>query len=1025
MSRRPQIKKHKQQIGEHMATQSRNFIQQRIYSAMQGAWNNRATTLSAVLLASSLAGAPAALAQQAGGIKGKVETQAADIAVSDVTVTASSNVMPKPRTVKTKADGSYVLPALKPGRYTLTFTSSDGTVRQTQVDVLLDQTSNVDVAFEAAPVDSTEVIQIVGSRISREGDSSLTNSLGEDVISRVPTGQDYRSLLAIIPGVQYSENATLGPSAGGSGRDNKYGFDGVDVSLPMYGNLASEPSTQDVAYVSIDRGGAKAIGFNRAGGLSINTLSKSGTNEFHASVEYRIEPASLSADRDTTESTTSTFEEDKTWMSANVSGALIEDELYFYGSYFGPEITRDNKETAYGPTKEYESDRDEYFGKLTWAPTEDLLFNVSYRTSDKEVVGDSVDSKAADSTSEGSSVSQDIFTIDGSYIIDDYTTLTFQYSDFKNENSSRPDTIYSSVTPTIGGSLDLNNLDQQGLFVVPTIRTDEGFDAQTAQVLIDTYGYLDDAGVITGGGNIGGASLINNQDFSRQSFEVALDHEMELGNTVHNIHIGGQWKESEEVLTRLSNGWGAIGYNGGLDVDTNFETDEAIYYSATVYSNSLNGEENLNPLTSTSEVINIEVNDTIEHGDFTYNVGFLFSNDTLYGQGLRENSANASGYEVAPGNKYKMYELDFMDMIQPRLGITWAYNGRDTVFANFASYNPDTTSLARAASWDRNNQSTQVVYFDADGAFIGNTEANGSSGKLFQDDMDARRTDEITIGMTKYISNEFFVRTHLRQRKALHAWEDQPNNARTYGDYGPFGGVPEHLRDKGLFIPDLAEQYASMGLSASDGSYVIAELDGAENTYYEWSIEGDYTGDNYYLNVSYVWSHYYGNYDQDITSTASDGNLFVGSSNLGDGPGRMLWDGKSGTLNGDRPHVLKALGYYTTDWNADIGFNFVFQSGDVWEAWDGGAYGYSSSTIRYSEPAGSRRESSHWQLDLNYAQAFNLTEDLELQFQADVFNVFDRQTGYNYQPIVSSATFGEARNLINPRRVQLSVSLNY
>jgi hypothetical protein len=1008
-----------------MAIQSKNFIQQRIYRAMQGAWSNRATTLSAVLLASSLAGAPAAMAQQAGGIKGKVETQATDISVKDVTVTASSDVMPKPRTVKTKADGSYVLPALKPGRYTLTFTSADGTVRQTQVNVLLDQTSNVDVAFEAAPSDSTEVIQIVGSRISREGDSSLTNSLGEDVISRVPTGQDYRSLLAIIPGVQYSENSTLGPNAGGSGRDNKYGYDGVDVSLPMYGNLASEPSTQDVAYVSIDRGGAKAIGFNRAGGLSINTLSKSGTNEFHASVEYRVEPASLSASRDTTGDTDSTYEEDKTWMSANVSGALVEDELYFYGSYFGPEVTRDNKETAYGTTKDYDSDRKEYFAKLTWAPTEDLLFNASYRTSDKDVVGDSVGTTSADSTSEGSSVSQDIFTFDGSYIIDDYTTLTFQYSDFENKNSSRPDTIFSNVIPSVGGSLDLSSLDTQGLFAVPTIQTGEGYDAVTAQALIDTYGYTSTDGVLTGGGYVGGASTINNQDFYRKSFEVALDHEMELGNTVHNIHIGGQWKESKEILTRLSNGWGSISYIGGLNPDTDFDTDQDIYYAASVYSNSLNGEDELSPLTSISEIYNIEINDTIEHGNFTYNVGFLFSNDVLYGQGLKKNSANASGYEVMAGNKYKMYELDFMDMIQPRLGITWAYNGRDTVFANFASYNPDTTSLARAASWDRNNQSTQAVYFDADGAFIGNTEANGSSGKLFQDDLDARRTDEITIGMTKYISNDFFIRSHLRQRKAFHAWEDQPNNARSYGDYGPFGGVPENLRDKGLYITDLAEQYESMGLTASDGSYVIAELDGSENTYYEWSIEGDYTGENFYLNVSYVWSHYFGNYDQDITSTSSDGNLFVGSSNLGDGPGRMLWDGKYGTLNGDRPHVLKALGYYTTDWNADIGFNFVYQSGDVWEAWDGSEYGYSSSTIRYAEHAGSRRESSHWQLDLNYAQAFMLMDNLELEFKADVFNVFNKQTGYNYQPLVSSSTFGEAQDLINPRRIQLSVSLNY
>lgn len=1001
-----------------MAINSTNFIKRRLYREVRKAWSAPAASISAVMLTGALMSSPA-MAQQAGGIRGSVITEQSGMSVADVTVVASSDVMPKPRTVQTKADGSYTLPALKPGTYVLTFTSADGVVHQTTVNVLLDQTARVDVSLDSAPADNTEVIEIVGTRVSREGDSSINASLGKDVLDKVPSGQDYRTLLAIIPGVQYSEFTTLGPTAGGSGRDNKYGFDGVDVSLPMYGNLASEPSTQDVAYVSIDRGGSKAIGFNRAGGMSVNTLSKSGTNDFHASVEYRVEPASLKADKKTTEASTETYEEDKTWFSANVSGALIEDSLFFYGSYFGPEVTYDNKENAYGAVKQYKSDREEYFGKLTWAPTYDLLFNLSYRTSDKETQGESVNSFGADSTSEGSDVSQDIFTFDGSYILGDSTVLSFQYSDFRNKNSGRPDTTFDDVNPSIGGSLDITNLDQQGNFFVPLVKTDEGYDNVTAQELIDAYGYNSD-GVMTGGGNVGGGSLFNNQDFYRKSFEIKLDHEMEVGNALHNLHFGFQWKENEEVLTRLSNGWGIIRYIGGLNPDTPFETDTPIYYSASVYSNSLSTDE-LNPLTSSAENINIEINDTIEHGDFTYNIGFLFSNDVLYGQGLKENSDNVSGYELAPGHKYKMYELDFLDMIQPRLGITWAFNEDDTLFANFASYNPDTTSLARAASWDRNNQSTQIVYFDSAGQFIGNTTAGGSSGKFFQDDLKARRTDEITIGLTKYVSNELFIRTHVRQRKAFHAWEDVPNTARLFGEYGPFGGVPADIAEKGLYIEDLDAYRAEVGGS----SYVIAELDGSENTYYEWSIEGDYTGSNYYLNMSYVWSHYFGNYDQDITSTGSDGNLFVGSSNLGDGMGRMLWDGKYGKLNGDRPHILKALGYYTTSWNADVGFNFVFQSGDVWEAWDGGAYGYSSDTIRYAENAGSRRESSHWQLDVNYTQSFDVSDDVVLRFRGEIYNVFNKQTGYDYDPILSSTTFGEARRLINPRRVQLSVNLAF
>ncbi len=61
-----------------------------------------------------------------------------------------------------------------------------------------------------------------------------------------------------------------------------------------------------------------------------------------------------------------------------------------------------------------------------------------------------------------------------------------------------------------------------------------------------------------------------------------------------------------------------------------------------------------------------------------------------------------SGYVAAPGNKYKMYEIPFSKMLQPRVSTTWAYNGKDTVYASYAKYNPAASSLPRAASWDRN-----------------------------------------------------------------------------------------------------------------------------------------------------------------------------------------------------------------------------------------------------------------------------------------------------------------------------------
>ena len=157
-----------------------------------------------------------------------------------------------------------------------------------------------------------------------------------------------------------------------------------------------------------------------------------------------------------------------------------------------------------------------------------------------------------------------------------------------------------------------------------------------------------------------------------------------------------------------------------------------MYYIASTEQMSFLNEQGqtVSPIFSSIKSLNLEINDTIEHGDFIYNIGVLISKDTLYGQGLSPNSANGAGFELARGEKYKMYSFDWKDMIQPRLGIDWKYDGQNSVFANYASYNPEASSLARAASWDRNTQQSLKVYFDEDGNYLDSGAASGSSGKV-------------------------------------------------------------------------------------------------------------------------------------------------------------------------------------------------------------------------------------------------------------------------------------------------------
>jgi hypothetical protein len=209
---------------------------------------------------------------------------------------------------------------------------------------------------------------------------------------------------------------------------------------------------------------------------------------------------------------------------------------------------------------------------------------------------------------------------------------------------------------------------------------------------------------------------------------------------------------------------------------------------------------------------------------------------------------------------------------------------------------------------------------------------------------------------------------------------------------------------------------------------VIAELDGAYTKYWEATLESEWRGRRAFVRGSYTWSRYTGNFDQDnSTGVDNDLNIFIGSSNIADGAGRQLWDFKDGRLRGDRPHLLKLYGYYSLNWNATIGTYIVAQSGHPWQSESVEPYRdlttSTSSSNRYAEPAGSRRTGAHWQLDLNYTQDIPLRDRWRLQVVADVFNLFDKQTGYNPQPSLTSPVFGEPRTFYEPRRLQIAARL--
>ncbi len=207
----------------------------------------------ALLLPALLAiGAPVH-AQQTGAIIGKVVDNSGGV-LPGVTVEASSPVLPTPRVTTTGADGEFRLPALAPGNYTVTFTLSGMQTVTIQAQVQLAQDTAVNATMGIAGVSEEVTVTATASLIDRES-ATIKSGVSNEQIMALPVGQEYRDLVKLIPGVQYTQDQTRGPSAGGSGQDNVYQFDGVNVTMPLFGTLSAEPASHDIAQVTTIKGG--------------------------------------------------------------------------------------------------------------------------------------------------------------------------------------------------------------------------------------------------------------------------------------------------------------------------------------------------------------------------------------------------------------------------------------------------------------------------------------------------------------------------------------------------------------------------------------------------------------------------------------------------------------------------------------------------------------------------------------------------------------------------------------------------
>ncbi len=327
----------------------------------------------------------AAIAAETGGLRIAVTgPQGKPVAGATVRVSSPSSLVTK--TAVTEADGSVRIANLDPATDYKVEVIAPGyaNLADTQVAVvsgrnpLLTYTLGAPAAA-AAPGTETQQVVVTGARLARVDTTtaSVGTVLNLGVVESLPTGRNYQSYLQLVPGVKPSEGGNPASKSGvnysdiggtvGTSTDNVYILDGVDVTDSNTGTFGSNINSEIIQEQQILTGGIPAE-YAGGSGLVSKVITKSGSNEFHGSVNYYFQNDNLVADnKHEPGAGFSTYD-----TAVTLGGPIIKDKLWFFGSY----QKKAREEDIINPdTDEYmrtiERDEELGFAKLTWQPTFD------------------------------------------------------------------------------------------------------------------------------------------------------------------------------------------------------------------------------------------------------------------------------------------------------------------------------------------------------------------------------------------------------------------------------------------------------------------------------------------------------------------------------------------------------------------------------------------------------------------------------------------------------------------------------
>ncbi len=303
--------------------------------ATRAGWAQRG--IRAVGMAAAVALGGLAEAQTTGTLVGRVTDAATGRPVAGALVIATSPALQGEQTEVTDASGHYANTLLPPGRYRVAariegYLPADREGLALQVDFTL--RANLVLTPDTVRME-TQVIRTGVAPAVNVGNAEEGGVIGREFLATVPTTRDYEGAILVVP---TALRDVAGISLGGAtSPENSYVLDGFRVGDPGFNYVGTNLLTNFVNQVDVKTGGFLPEYGYSSGGV-VNTLTKSGSNEFHGSLWGNLTPGLLSPpgevsgrNGDAIASYSSPYRGGYlSDFGLEVGGPIVRDRLWFY-----------------------------------------------------------------------------------------------------------------------------------------------------------------------------------------------------------------------------------------------------------------------------------------------------------------------------------------------------------------------------------------------------------------------------------------------------------------------------------------------------------------------------------------------------------------------------------------------------------------------------------------------------------------------------------------------------------------------